>query len=142
MKVLVCGGRRYSDIPFLNLVLDKFHSENPITELVEGEAGVKNDKGEAILGADILAARWASDKPITVYRHPANWKKHERKAGGIRNSLMLKLHPDIETVIAFPGGSGTEDMVRKSLSKGIKVIEARKHYAREFDKMIEENRRH
>lgn len=76
-------------------------------------------------GADGLAKRYAEDHNINYKQVPANWKKHGRAAGPIRNSEMLeKYKPDL--VIAFPGGKGTMDTVRKAYSKGIEVFQLTK----------------
>lgn len=51
---------------------------------------------------------------------PADWKKHGKAAGPIRNQSMLTEHkPDL--VIAFPLGEskGTRDMIRKAKAAGI-----------------------
>lgn len=56
----------------------------------------------------------------TVFK--ADWSKDGRKAGPVRNSVMLSVgKPDL--VIAFPGGRGTADMVRKAKAKGVPVEE-------------------
>jgi hypothetical protein len=45
-----------------------------------------------------------------------------RKAGPIRNQRMLDEHkPDL--VVAFPGGRGTADMVRRARKSGVEVTE-------------------
>ena len=61
-----------------------------------------------------------NDVPCRVY--PADWKANAKAAGPIRNAEMLAdFKPD--TVIAFPGGRGTADMVRKAKAAGVRVIE-------------------
>jgi predicted Rossmann-fold nucleotide-binding protein len=108
MKILVCGGRHYSDYKKVKAVLD----EQPITTIVHGGAS----------GADQLAHQYAREKTIPVVVYPADWKTHGRAAGPIRNKEMLDMEaPDI--VIAFPGGSGTQNMVKQAQQRNIKVIE-------------------
>ena len=52
----------------------------------------------------------------------ADWAKHGRKAGPIRNQRMIdEGRPDL--VVAFPGGTGTADMVERARVAGIRVIE-------------------
>jgi hypothetical protein len=60
-------------------------------------------------GADALAEQYGYVKGIHVAVVRANWEYYGRSAGPIRNVMMLKLKPDL--VIAFPGGSGTANMV-------------------------------
>ena len=44
-----------------------------------------------------------------------------RGAGPVRNARMLVEKPDL--VIAFPGGPGTADMVRRARAAGVEVVE-------------------
>lgn len=111
MKVLVCGGRDYSDSKGLYLVLDSFHKVTPISLLIHGAAR----------GADQLAANWASSRGIPLEAYPADWSLHGRAAGPRRNEKMLyEGKPD--KVIAFPGGRGTAHMVGIARKAGVQVI--------------------
>jgi len=52
----------------------------------------------------------------------ANWAELGRKAGPIRNQQMLdEGKPNL--VVAFPGGRGTADIVRRARAAGIEVVE-------------------
>lgn len=109
MRVLVCGGRDYSNRDVVFLKLDSTHRNRHITLLIHGDAR----------GADRLADQWAILRGVQVGRFPANWNKHGKGAGALRNQAMADLKPDL--VIAFPGGVGTEDMVQRAMSAGIPV---------------------
>jgi hypothetical protein len=64
------------------------------------------------------------DIPCSVYM--ADWDGLGRKAGPIRNQRMLdEGKPDL--VIAFPGGRGTADMVRRAREAGVEVVELAGH---------------
>jgi hypothetical protein len=117
LKILVCGGREFSDRPFMWRILDMLASsqqnlQDPITHLIHGN----------MRGADQMAAQWAYDNVIQPVACEALWTRHGPKAGPIRNAAMLELSPDV--VIAFPGGAGTADMVKQSKAKGVRVIVA------------------
>ncbi|HJP82254.1 MAG TPA: DUF2493 domain-containing protein [Fimbriimonadaceae bacterium] len=113
MKVLVCGGRDYSNYDHLGAMLDEIHEKTPITTIVHGAAK----------GADLMAGIWARLNGIPIKGYPADWKRHGRAAGPIRNQEMLdKEHPDL--VVAFPGGTGTAGMVKLARVAGVEVIEA------------------
>lgn len=100
MRVLVCGGRRFSDYYWLNEVLSDYHVRRGISVVIHGGAS----------GADRLAGRWAQAAGVEVITFSAKWWKYGRAAGPIRNRQMLvEGKPDV--VIAFPGGRGTADMV-------------------------------
>jgi hypothetical protein len=111
VKVLVCGGRgvdSYAVWEWLErisavVVADILGTHARITHVIQGGAS----------GADEGAARWAKSEGIRCTEYRANWKKHGKAAGPIRNQEMLdKGRPDL--VIAFPGGRGTRDMVRRA----------------------------
>jgi UDP-N-acetylmuramoylalanine-D-glutamate ligase len=113
MRVLVCGGRDYDDAERAVAVLDKLHqTAEGIDVLIEG--GAK--------GADRLARRWAQAEPVRIETYEADWENQGSFAGPARNKRMLdEGKPDL--VIAFPGGKGTADMVRKARKAGVEVIE-------------------
>jgi YspA, cpYpsA-related SLOG family len=101
MKVLVTGGRSFSNRSLLFAILDGLHDGHAFTTLIHGGAS----------GADRLAGDWAASRGIPVEFHPADWQRYGRAAGPIRNQQMLAEKPDM--VVAFPGGRGTVDMVRR-----------------------------
>lgn len=109
-KVLVCGGRDFNNVPLGWKALDYLHKEHKFTLVIDGAAN----------GADKLANKWAIHNNIPTAREPADWAKHGKAAGIIRNSVMLeKYEPDL--VIAFPGGTGTADMVRRAREAKVTV---------------------
>lgn len=111
-KILVCGGREYTNKDQLNRTLTRFHREDPIDILITGGA----------TGADTLAARWAHRNFVNNEQHWAQWTKYGRAAGPIRNTKMLKeSQPDC--IIAFKGAAGTRDMINKALLAGLPVWE-------------------
>jgi hypothetical protein len=111
-RVVVFGGRAYADRETLFLVLDQHHARREFSVLIEGEAP----------GADTLSREWAESRAVDVEPFPADWKKHGRAAGPIRNQQMIDQgRPDLG--IAFPGGRGTADMTKRLRVAGIPVIE-------------------
>lgn len=113
MRVLVCGGRNYGNWEHVRSVLDKMHTENPIECVINGGAD----------GADYQARFWAIRNKVEVITEPADWEKHGRAAGPIRNERMIEEHAP-ELVVAFPGGRGTEDMKERARAHKIPVYEA------------------
>jgi len=69
-----------------------------------------------------LAQEWAEARGVPCEVYLANWAELGRKAGPIRNQQMLdEGRPTL--VVAFPGGRGTADMIRRARSAGVEVIE-------------------
>jgi predicted Rossmann-fold nucleotide-binding protein len=113
MRVIICGGRSYEDQNAVNGVLDALRSRYARLTVIQGGAN----------GADQLAREWAfRQSSVCLINETADWKRHGRDAGPRRNQLMIDEHkPDL--VIAFPGGRGTADMVRRARQAGIEVWE-------------------
>ena len=112
MRVLVCGGRDYSDVDRVYEELDAIFLEEDAVEIIHGCAR----------GADAIAAMWADERGVPVHAFPADWDKHGRSAGPIRNRQMLaEGKPDL--VLAFPGGRGTANMIAQAKAAGVDVFE-------------------
>lgn len=106
IRVLVCGGRDYDDVEFVYAVLDEIKPAFVIT-------------GGAT-GADEIAEMWADERGAHLVRMPANWSTYGKAAGPSRNQQMIdEGKPNL--VIAFPGGFGTANMIRRAEAAGIEV---------------------
>lgn len=112
MRVIVCGGRDYDDREAVYQALATLHAKHDLLVIIHG--GAK--------GADSLAAEYASQskKPCHLICEMADWDTHGKAAGPIRNRAMLDKHKP-EGVVAFPGGTGTADMVAQAEAAGINV---------------------
>lgn len=110
MRILVCGGRTFSDAESVAAELESYSGS--ITALING--GAK--------GADAHALAWAAMRDVPIELYMPDWNRHDRSAGPIRNQRMIdEGKPDL--VIAFPGGRGTADMVGRARKAGIEVRE-------------------
>ena len=109
MRLLVCGGRDYRNRERVFSTLDGFRDR--LSALCSGGAP----------GADTLAWDWGWSRGFHCERYFADWKAHGRAAGPIRNQRMLdEFRPT--HVVAFSGGRGTADMIRRAEAAGIPVI--------------------
>ena len=108
-RVLVCGGRGYTDKDILYDYLNERLAAWHFKVLIHGDAR----------GADRLADAWALEHGVQPAACRANWPRWPRQAGPIRNNRMLILQPQV--CIAFPGHTGTADMIRQCESSGIEV---------------------
>lgn len=110
MRVAVTGGRdRSMNMTEEQYLYNRLHALKPTLLLHGGATGI-----------DSHVAAWVADyfPALAVRACPANWRKHGRKAGPIRNREMLK---DADLLIAFDGGRGTADCVRAAKELGVKV---------------------
>lgn len=80
--------------------------------------------GACATGADEIVERLCQIHGITTEPHPAEWLKHGRAAGPIRNRRMVDLGADL--VIGFPLGAsrGTRGCMRLARAADIPVIDA------------------
>ena len=110
-RILVCGGRDFSDTGRVYAVLDRLYCEHEFGVLIEGDAP----------GADRIAGYWARKNGVDNLKFHADWEKHGRAAGPIRNLKMLaEGKPDL--VVAFHVGPGTKNMVHLSEQADIPVM--------------------
>lgn len=108
MRVLVCGSRYFNDYKLLSSVLSKIS----ISVLIHGGAR----------GADTLAGEFASRYGIPQSVFLADWTTFGKRAGPIRNQLMLD-EGKPELVVAFWDGEsrGTKHMIDIAEAAGVGV---------------------
>jgi len=114
--VIVTGGRGYSNV---GAVRGALRAEAPHV-VVQGGAP----------GADRLAAQWARTMGVQLVTFEAMWDVHGVKAGPMRNEMMVRFAESMiladeshsVRVLAFPGGRGTADMIKRAEDCGIKVL--------------------
>lgn len=118
MRVLVCGDRNWDDKKFIDKVLFEYWYNRLVLEedfvVIHGAAR----------GADSIAGKIAREQSVTEEAFPAQWEKHGKSAGPIRNQqmldegkpgLVLAFHDNIE------GSKGTKDMVARAKRAGIET---------------------
>lgn len=116
-RLLITGGRNFTDRALLDATLDAIHAETPIRALIHGACPS---------GADLMAAQWAFRRQVDPDPHPARWddidapgavirfnrrgRPYNVRAGFQRNAEMVRLGmPTI--AVAFTGNNGTDDCV-------------------------------
>ena len=109
MRVLVTGDRNWSDVDKVAAVLSKLP---PDTVLVHGAAR----------GAVTIAGVVAEALGFKVIAVHAEWDKHGRAAGTIRNGVMLRDHGPFDLVCVFHSdlskSKGTANMVEQLRTEG------------------------
>ncbi len=136
MRVLICGDRNWDDREHHHLIQSLLcglydidtvgHLTTEISSFTVIEGGAK--------GADAVASQWAEKSPMHSHNerpddptfahwtYPADWTKHGKAAGPIRNQQMLDENkPDV--VLAFhddlEASKGTKDMVNRAMNAGV-----------------------
>jgi hypothetical protein len=106
MKLAIIGSRDFNDYDKVVHYVD-FHfciDSNRVDEIVSG--GAK--------GADALGKKFANEFKLKYTEFPADWNKHGKSAGYIRNEQIIK-HSD--KVIAFWDGKSKGTMHSINLAR-------------------------
>ena len=134
MRVLVTGSRDWDDVHrFLQVMHTHVESQWPKGYDSQGHFVDYMPPSDFVLlhggcptGADALADNWAVSHQVDVEVYPADWNKHGRAAGPIRNQQMVDSGPDL--CLAFikndsRGASGTAAMAERAGIKTIRVVD-------------------
>lgn len=115
-RILITGSRDWTDKMALFGAIIDLTNWHPIdwddTVIVHGDCPT---------GADAMAQEFAEAYNIQFERYPADWTKHGRAAGPIRNKVMVDKGADI--VLAFPKGksAGTRGCMKLAQEAGLAV---------------------
>ena len=110
ISIIVAGGRDFNDYELLKSKLDKVKKHYGIFEVVSGKAK----------GADSLGERYALENNLPIAEFPADWDKHGKKAGFLRNADMADYADGC--VVFWDGVSkGTQHMINLAKEKGIQL---------------------
>lgn len=113
LRVIVTGSRAFGAYVWHHSQLGRVLGELP------GDAVIIH--GGCPMGADKMADDWAMQMGRHVVVFHADWKRHGRKAGPIRNQEMIDAGADL--VIAFWDGAsrGTKDCIDRAQRAGIET---------------------
>ena len=116
-RILITGSRDWPDCDAVWKVLDSELDSLPLT-VIHGAAR----------GADTHAQRWVEQMKkmgldVCSESYPANWEGLGKRAGILRNIIMVELGADV--CHAFPLGEsrGTRHCMKAAASAGIPVVE-------------------
>lgn len=111
-RIIVCGSRSWNDRERIREVLAEYMPDDwriDLPTIVHGDCR----------GADKQAEDVATRAGFWVEAHPADWERHGKAAGPIRNREMASLGADL--CIAFGDGRGTHNMMDEAQRLGIPV---------------------
>ena len=116
-RVLVTGSRTWQDRQAVRDALDGLLAEHADLIVVQGGAA----------GADSMAVEWVMDRStwqeaqVSHETHPANWRRHGRRAGMIRNAEMVKSGADLCLAFIRDGSPGATHCAALAERAGIPV---------------------
>lgn len=113
MNLIIAGGRDFDDYYRLdkNLTWLLQNVDRSTLTIFSGQAK----------GADRLGEICATRNGITVRQFPADWDKHGKKAGILRNQEMLDAGASHLVAFWDKSSRGTKDMIDRATKAGIVV---------------------
>lgn len=108
-KILICGSRDWTDVSAIQKRVAQLDPTQPLIVIHGGAQG-----------ADTIAGKACHEEGIHTACVRALWSHFDKRAGHIRNQVMIDLQPDL--VIAFTTGSpGTAGTIELAERRGIEV---------------------
>lgn len=116
-KILVTGSRSWTDVEFISDRLFEAFTD------LGGSEDIVLISGGCPTGADRIAeTHWKrGNLPLLVV--PARWDIHDRSAGFVRNSIMVKYEPDIVLAFVKNKSNGASHTIKLALDAGLTVRE-------------------
>jgi hypothetical protein len=112
-RVIISGPRDATVVDDVETVLRGLFRRNPQIELVVGDAP----------GVDGIVRAWAArnDRDVKVFK--ADWEKHGRAAGPIRNRAMAEYGTSL-VAFQYVGRKtpGTQSMIREAAKKNLSTM--------------------
>lgn len=112
MKTIIAGSRTITKYTHVAKAIDDAQSKGgiTITEVISGGAD----------GVDRIGEEWAKKHRIPLRIVKADWRKHGKQAGILRNAEMAK-HADALIAVWDSISKGTEHMISQATRAGLKV---------------------
>jgi hypothetical protein len=133
MKVIIAGGRDFTDFDYVKGYMATLPPWLHVTEVVCGKAS----------GADALGERWAKLYGIPVKEFPADWATFNKRAGPLRNLQMAEY---ADGLVAFWDGksTGTADMIMQAQHHGLwtYVVRTDLQWNKQFKNFIHNGKTH
>ncbi len=109
-KIALTGGLGFNDHHLIWDRLDKVRAKHPDMVLLHGGSPK---------GAELIAAKWASNRGVPQIAFKPDWTKHAKAAPFKRNDAMLAVLPI--GVLHFPGTGIQDNLADKAKKLGIPV---------------------
>lgn len=121
MKLLIAGSRKIGSGVLCQKMFDAIW---PLTILVRKEVVDMVVSGGCKGSPDVFGEEWAAQHKIPCQVFPADWDKHGKAAGLIRNRQMAEFCGSDGMLIAIWDGEshGTANMVKEALAIGMDVF--------------------
>lgn len=126
LKILVTGSRDWTDEE--TIVGALWGTKERLEEMYYDRPGDPEHPPRLVLvsgacptGADAIAEAAWERAGLTVERHPADWKKHGKRAGYVRNAEMVAAEPIVCLAFVKDNSRGATMTVKLARDAGITV---------------------
>lgn len=109
MRVIIAGSRSITDYQIVEEAVKESGLE--ISVVISGAAR----------GVDRLGEEYALRHGILLERYPADWDKHGRSAGYVRNTEMAGKADALIAIMDKEGSKGTKHMIQEANKRGLIV---------------------
>lgn len=114
IRMLISGSRYHTNKKLISEAIEQYLGDAYIEDVIIIEGGTK--------GADTIARQHAEEMGYEIETYPAQWDRYGKRAGSIRNQLMVDHGADICLAFPLEGSIGTYDCIRRAKKSGIKTI--------------------
>lgn len=114
MIVIICGSRGFDHYETVKRYLDQLFVNQKPDEIIHGDC-----KGSA----DMCAKRYANENNIKCTAYPADWNRHGKSAGPIRNKQMITEGKATHCIGFNLGTNGTTGMLQLAKDAGLIIRE-------------------
>lgn len=111
MRLIIFGSRQFTNYALLRDWADRLTLRAWDVTVLSGHAA----------GADLLGERYARERWLTVEVYHADWNKHGKAAGPLRNEEMCQASPTHALGFWVGRSRGTADMIERCQRHGIKL---------------------
>ncbi len=112
-RILITGSRNWTNIEAIRVALNAQHALLGSATLVSGACPT---------GADAIAETHWRSLGLPIERHSADWRKHGKAAGPIRNNHMVALGADICLAFIASNSKGATQCANAAEKANIPVI--------------------
>jgi hypothetical protein len=109
-RLLVSGSREWDMPEVLQMVIIQHWFENDDLVIIHGDCPK---------GADRMAREFCEKNGIPEERYPADWNRHGKAAGHIRNKVMVDTKPDFAVFFIRGESRGTKNCLEHAKKAGI-----------------------
>ena len=114
LRLLITGSRTWSDVECIRTAFMQIKDNHGVEVVLVSGACPK--------GADRLCEVVAAELGWKVELHPADWNRYGKRAGFVRNSVMIDTEPDLVLGFIHNGSKGATMTAKLSIKKGIHTI--------------------